>query len=364
MASWRWWRRWTQQWRVGDRGSCEGGTGGMMRCEAVVDAAAVRAVEGDDDDRDSAAAVRRGVRKKCGGDEQRRREWSRGDGDAACQAAGEKKIAGIDGEEMGDLIPRIRRCSSSPYQMYNAFSEANQMATDPLHGVGKPRFGGENYQTATKPRVYGLVIFQTTTKPRTTKTATKPNRGLRGLIGLVSRFWCGVSGGAAVVRRAELAARRGLAAELQQGRMNGVTPAKVADARQLRWRLLINGGAAEEVADGGAQKRVAAATRERVGWCGYGLVGAGTTPATPTAAAERREETAVRGERSGNERRGEERGEVRREEVRRLARKSREDVGESTGPNLEVNRAAADEKEYRLAVLYQWWSATCRIDGE
>ncbi|KAK9106886.1 hypothetical protein Syun_022897 [Stephania yunnanensis] len=55
-------RRWMQQWRVGESGGGEGGTGGMMRCEAamrgsgarqwceaVVDAAAVRAVEGDND---------------------------------------------------------------------------------------------------------------------------------------------------------------------------------------------------------------------------------------------------------------------------------------------------------------------------
>ncbi|KAK9119313.1 hypothetical protein Scep_017406 [Stephania cephalantha] len=47
-------RRWTQQWRVGDSGGGEGGTGGTMRCEAAVRGgggrkAAVRAVEGDDD---------------------------------------------------------------------------------------------------------------------------------------------------------------------------------------------------------------------------------------------------------------------------------------------------------------------------
>ncbi|KAK9139530.1 hypothetical protein Scep_009211 [Stephania cephalantha] len=94
---------------------------------------------------------------------------------------------------------------------------------------------------------------------------------------------------------AEPAARRGLAAELQQQRTNGATPAKAADARQQRWRRLSIGGAA------------AVADRRRggcVGWCGCGRVGAGTTPATPAAAAERREEpagreeTAVRGERS------------------------------------------------------------------
>ncbi|KAK9081687.1 hypothetical protein Syun_030905 [Stephania yunnanensis] len=52
-ASRRQWMRWTQQWRVDNSGGGEGGTGGTMRCEAVVkaavDAAAVRAVEGDDD---------------------------------------------------------------------------------------------------------------------------------------------------------------------------------------------------------------------------------------------------------------------------------------------------------------------------
>ncbi|KAK9121397.1 hypothetical protein Syun_019014 [Stephania yunnanensis] len=91
-----------------------------------------------------------------------------------------------------------------------------------------------------------------------------------------------IGAGAAAVRRAEPAARRGLAAELQQQWTNGATPAKAADALQQRWRRLSIGGAA------------AVADRRRggcVGWCGCGLVGAGTTPATP-AAAERREEPA------------------------------------------------------------------------
>ncbi|KAK9128993.1 hypothetical protein Syun_017790 [Stephania yunnanensis] len=95
-------------------------------------------------------------------------------------------------------------------------------------------------------------------------------------------------------RRRASSALRGLAAELQQQQTNDTTPAKVANARQQRWRHFSIGDTA------------AVADRRRggcVGWCGCGRVGAGTTPATPAAAAERREEpagreeTTVRGER-------------------------------------------------------------------
>ncbi|KAK9128516.1 hypothetical protein Syun_017313 [Stephania yunnanensis] len=83
---------------------------------------------------------------------------------------------------------------------------------------------------------------------------------------------------------------------------NSATPAKAADGWQQRWRHLSIGGATSVVvwwrcSSGGP------ALGGCVGWCGCGMVGAGTTQATPAAAAEKREEPAGRREMSGSEER-------------------------------------------------------------
>ncbi|KAK9140126.1 hypothetical protein Scep_009807 [Stephania cephalantha] len=105
--------------------------------------------------------------------------------------------------------------------------------------------------------------------------------------------------------RAEQQRAKGLTAELQRSAdERRDTPAKAADARQQRWRLVGIDGAAQRVADRRRCSDGGPATRRLRGVVRRGLVGAGTTPATPAAAGERREEPM--GERGdGGERREE-----------------------------------------------------------